>query len=59
YQFIKLDPTVYFIDHLPVSTQPMDVVWIIGASIAIAAIATVYPSVQASRLFPIDAIRHE
>ena len=59
YQFIKLDPQVYFIDHLPVSTQPGDVVWIVLASIAIAAIATVYPSVQASRLFPIEAIRHE
>jgi len=59
YQFIKLDPTVYFIDHLPVSTQPIDVMWIVIASIAIAAIATVYPSVQASRLFPIEAIRHE
>jgi lipoprotein-releasing system permease protein len=59
YQFIKLDPQVYFIDHLPVSTQPADVMWIILASIAIAAVATVYPSVQASRLFPIEAIRHE
>jgi lipoprotein-releasing system permease protein len=59
YQFIKLDPTVYFIDHLPVSTQPADVMWIILASIAIAAVATVYPAVQASRLFPIEAIRHE
>lgn len=59
YQFIKLDAQVYFIDHLPVSTQPTDVVWIVLASIAIAAIATVYPSVQASRLFPIEAIRHE
>jgi lipoprotein-releasing system permease protein len=59
YQFIKLDPQVYFIDHLPVSTQPTDVMWIILASIAIAAIATVYPSIQASRLFPIEAIRHE
>jgi lipoprotein-releasing system permease protein len=59
YQVIKLDPQVYFIDHLPVSTQPTDVIWIILASIAIAAIATVYPSVQASRLFPIEAIRHE
>jgi lipoprotein-releasing system permease protein len=59
YQFIKLDAQVYFIDHLPVSTQPMDVTWIVIASIAIAAIATVYPSVQASRLFPIEAIRHE
>jgi lipoprotein-releasing system permease protein len=59
YQFIKLDAQVYFIDHLPVTTQPSDVMWIILASIAIAAIATVYPSVQASRLFPIEAIRHE
>lgn len=59
YQFIKLDPTVYFIDHLPVSTQATDVIWIIMASIAIAAIATVYPALQASRLFPIEAIRHE
>ena len=59
YQFIKLDPQVYFIDHLPVSTQPADVLWIILASVAIAAVATVYPSVQASRLFPIEAIRHE
>src|SRR5207253_3197643 len=59
YQFIKLDAQVYFIDHLPVSTQPTDVTWIILASIAIAAIATVYPAVQASRLYPIEAIRHE
>jgi len=59
YQFIKLDAQVYFIDHLPVSTQPGDVAWIILASIAIAAIATIYPAVQASRLYPIEAIRHE
>lgn len=59
YHFIKLDPQVYFIDHLPVSTQPTDVLWIVLASIAIAAVATLYPSIQASRLFPIEAIRHE
>ena len=59
YKFIRLDPQVYFIDHLPVSIQPTDVLWIVLASIAIAAIATVYPSIQASRLFPIEAIRHE
>jgi len=59
YQFIKLDAQVYFIDHLPVSTQPSDVAWIILASIAIAALATIYPAVQASRLYPIEAIRHE
>lgn len=59
YKFIKLDPAVYFIDHLPVATQPEDVIMIVLASIAIAAIATLYPSIQASRLFPLEAIRHE
>jgi lipoprotein-releasing system permease protein len=59
YHFIKLDPQVYFIDHLPVSIQPADVIWIVLASIATAAAATLYPSIQASRLFPIEAIRHE
>ncbi len=59
YKFIKLDPQVYFIDHLPVSTQPQDVLTIVLASIAIAAIATLYPAIQASRLYPLEAIRHE
>jgi lipoprotein-releasing system permease protein len=59
YKFIKLDPAVYFIDHLPVATQPEDVIIIVLSSIAIAAIATLYPSIQASRLFPLEAIRHE
>jgi len=59
YKLITLDPHVYFIDHLPVATEPLDVVLIVAASIAIAALATVYPSVQAARLYPLEAIRHE
>ncbi|MBA3340468.1 MAG: ABC transporter permease [Gemmatimonadaceae bacterium] len=59
YKFIPLDPAIYFIDHLPVATQPRDVLWIVLASILTAAAATLYPAIQASRLFPIDAIRHE
>ena len=59
YKFISLDPQVYFIDHLPVSMQTADIAWIVAASVAIAAVATIYPSVQASRLYPIEAIRHE
>jgi lipoprotein-releasing system permease protein len=58
-QLIQLDPTVYFIDHLPVTIQLGDVLWIIAASIAIAALATLYPAIQAARLFPVEAIRHE
>ncbi len=59
WKLIELDPSVYFIDHLPVSTQVGDVVWIVAASIAIAGLATVYPSAQAARLYPVEAIRHE
>ena len=59
YQFIKLNPEVYFIDHLPVATEAIDVVLTIVASIGIAALATLYPSMQAARLYPIEAIRHE
>jgi len=59
YQFIKLNPEIYFIDHLPVATEAIDVVATIVASIGIAALATLYPSMQAARLYPIEAIRHE
>ena len=59
YQFIKLNPEIYFIDHLPVSTEAIDVIATIAASIGIAALATLYPSMQAARLYPTEAIRHE
>lgn len=59
YKFIALNPEIYFIDHLPVSTDPQDVLVIVIASVAVAAAATLYPAVQASRLYPIEAIRHE
>ena len=59
YKFIPLDPSIYFIDHLPVATEPLDVMWIVLASVLTAGIATLYPAIQASRLYPIDAIRHE
>jgi lipoprotein-releasing system permease protein len=59
YRLIPLDPSVYFIDHLPVQNQIEDIVMIVLASLAIAALATLYPARQASRLFPVEAIRHE
>jgi lipoprotein-releasing system permease protein len=56
---IPIDPSIYFIDHLPVLTNPLDALTVIGASLVIATLAPLYPSVQASRLEPVTAIRYE
>jgi lipoprotein-releasing system permease protein len=50
---------VYFIDHLPVATEALDVILTVFASVAIAGLATLYPAQQAAKLYPIEAIRHE
>jgi lipoprotein-releasing system permease protein len=54
---IKLDPQIYFIDHLPVASSPMDIGITVVASLIIAALATIYPALQASRLQPVEAMR--
>ena len=59
YRLIPLDPSVYFIDHLPIETRVLDIALIVLASLAIAALATLYPARQAARLYPVEAIRHE
>jgi lipoprotein-releasing system permease protein len=59
YEVIRLNPEIYFIDHLPVATEAADVLLIVAASVGIAALATLYPARQAAKLYPIEAIRHE
>jgi lipoprotein-releasing system permease protein len=56
---IRIDPTIYFIDRLPVHVVWSDVVIITVASVAVAVLATVWPSMTAARLTPVEAIRHE
>ena len=59
YQFIEIPGDVYFIDRLPVAIAPVDLFLIILTSLLIALVATIYPARQASRLQPVEAIRHE
>jgi lipoprotein-releasing system permease protein len=59
FQPIRIPPDVYFIERLPVAVRPEDVLLILVGSIAIALLATVYPALQASRLEPVEAIRHD
>jgi lipoprotein-releasing system permease protein len=57
--WIRIDPTVYFIDRLPVHVEPLDVLAVLLVSLAVAVVATIHPSRAAARLVPVEAIRHE
>jgi lipoprotein-releasing system permease protein len=57
--WIRINPAVYFIDHLPVHIEWRDVLVVVVASLAIAVLATIYPSRSAAALTPVEAIRHE
>jgi lipoprotein-releasing system permease protein len=59
YQFIHLPNDVYYITTLPVSFDPTIMVLVGGSSILICFLATLYPSRQASRIDPAEAIRYE
>ncbi len=59
YEIIQIPPDVYFVDRLPVALHLFDVLLIFLASLAVAFAATIYPALQASRLEPVEAIRHE
>jgi lipoprotein-releasing system permease protein len=57
--WVRINPAVYFIDHLPVHIEWVDVGVVLLASLAIAVCATLYPSRSAAALTPVEAIRHE
>ena len=59
FELIKIPGDVYFVDHLPATMDPLTIFFIVVASILVSFGATIYPARQASRLQPVDAIRHE
>jgi lipoprotein-releasing system permease protein len=59
YELIRIPGEVYFVQYLPARLDPFDIALIVVASIAVSFLATIYPARQASRLEPVDAIRHE
>jgi lipoprotein-releasing system permease protein len=59
FRLIALDPSVYFIEYLPVQLELGDTVVIVLGSLLVTLLATLHPASSAARLLPIEAIRSE
>lgn len=54
-----LDPSIYFITQLPSVPVPGDILIVAVVSLVLALLATLYPSIRASRLQPAEVLRHD
>jgi lipoprotein-releasing system permease protein len=59
YQLIRLPSDIYQISYLPFRVLPLDVVMVVLAAVVVCFLATVYPSRQAGRLDPAEALRNQ
>jgi lipoprotein-releasing system permease protein len=50
---------VYYISTLPVEVDLVEVISVVICAIVISLLATIYPSIQAARLNPVDGLRYE
>lgn len=59
YELIQIPMDVYQVSHVPFVLQPFDISVVVVSTIVICFLATIYPSRQASRLDPVQALRFE
>jgi lipoprotein-releasing system permease protein len=59
YKFIDLPADVYPLSTLPVEVEPLIVALVAASAVAISLLATIYPSLAAGRLDPVEALRYE
>ncbi len=50
---------LYFLSQLPAIVDPRDVVSVVGMTLMLSVLATIYPSWRAARLDPVEALRYE
>jgi len=50
---------IYFLSHLPAKVELSEVMWVAVMSLALALLATLYPSWKASKTDPVEALRYE
>ncbi|MDR1784424.1 MAG: ABC transporter permease [Endomicrobium sp.] len=58
FNVFKLPKGVYYIDKLPITIVPMDVVMVVSVAFIITVTAGIYPAYQVSKLDPLEAIRY-
>ena len=59
YKFVPLDASVYSLSYLPFAPRPIDAVIVGTLSLAVSALATLYPSASAAKVLPAEALRYE
>jgi lipoprotein-releasing system permease protein len=59
YRLIRIPTDVYQVSHVPFTVLPWDFAIVIAAAILICFVATLYPSRQAAKLDPVQALRFE
>src|SRR5262245_46362520 len=59
YKLIAVSMDVYQVSHVPFKVLPGDFALVIAAAIVVCFVATIYPSRQAARLDPAQALRYE
>jgi lipoprotein-releasing system permease protein len=59
YRLIHLQSDVYQITYLPFRVRPIDIAVVVISAVAVCLIATIYPSRQAGRLDPAEALRNQ
>ena len=56
---IGLDPDVYYITNLPVHVDYFEVSLVLVAAVLLSYLATIYPSLIAARMRPVEGLRFE
>ncbi|MDD3806916.1 MAG: ABC transporter permease [Candidatus Marinimicrobia bacterium] len=59
YGWFAISSDVYFINRVPISINPLIVLFVIAMAIFLSLLASVYPAAKASAVKPVDILRYE